>query len=241
MFLLQEYNFEIVYMPERRHVMANHLSRIDNGEPPTKINDQLSYANLFSMEILKEDYIKEKGEWGGENEGSNEDVTPCLEWYMMYVQPIEDWRKLFKEYHKYGKLLTIGTTEDGQTQIRRSSEPYIMDRDKLIQINPSEESKTCIAAQIIDEIIAEAHEQEDHHQTFENTWFTILGGPYWWPTRKKAVTNYCGECPVCLQKNEGRIHEQENDTLILDSISEDESTTEENHATNRRTSYIEYL
>ena len=98
-------------MSRRRHVMADHLSRIDNGEPPTGINDQLSDANLFSMEILKKDYIEEKREWGGENEGSKEDVTPYLEWYMVYVQPTEDWRKPFKKYLKYGRLLTIRTTE----------------------------------------------------------------------------------------------------------------------------------
>ena len=57
-------------------------------------------------------------------------LTPCLEWYMVYVQPTEDWRKPFKEYLKYEKLLTIGTTEDEQTRMRRSSESYIMDKDK---------------------------------------------------------------------------------------------------------------
>jgi hypothetical protein len=74
-----------------------------------------------------------------------------------------------------------------------------MDEKKLIRISPSGETKTCIAGQIIEEIIAEAYEQEDHHQTFENTWFTILCGPYWWPTRKKDVTSYCEDCPVCSQ------------------------------------------
>ena len=55
------------------------------------------------------------------------------------------------------------------------------------------------------------------------------------------MTSYCEECPVCLQENEGRIHEQEDDTLVLDAVSEDESTTEENNATDWRTSYFEYL
>jgi hypothetical protein len=58
---------------------------------------------------------------------------------MVYAQPTEDWRKLFKEYFKYGKLLTIGTTEDEKTCIRRSNEPYIMDGDKSIRNSPSGE------------------------------------------------------------------------------------------------------
>ena len=55
------------------------------------------------------------------------------------------------------------------------------------------------------------------------------------------MTNYYDECPVCLRENEGRIHEQKNDTLVLDAVSEDESTTEENNATYWRIPYFEYL
>ena len=116
-----------------------------------------------------------------------------------------------------------------------------MDKDKLIRVSPSGKLKTCIAGQVIEKIITEAYEQESHHQTFENTWFTILNGSYWWPTKKMDVSSYCKECPVYSRQNEGRIHEQENDTLILDSASEDESTTEENHATDWRTPYFEYM
>ena len=45
-------------MHGKRHVMADHLSRIKNREPPTGVNNQLPDANLFSMEILNN--IKEK-------------------------------------------------------------------------------------------------------------------------------------------------------------------------------------
>jgi hypothetical protein len=42
--------------------MADHLSKINNGEPLTEVNDQLPDANLFCMEVLeeKEDYIEKK-------------------------------------------------------------------------------------------------------------------------------------------------------------------------------------
>jgi hypothetical protein len=194
------------------------------------------------MEVLEEEEnYMEENEQGSEKDARKESATPCLEWYMVYVQSTKDWRKPFKEYLKYGKLLTKATTQEEQIRIRRVSEPYFMDKEKLIRISLSGETKTCIAGQIIKEIIAEVHEQEGHHQTFENTWFTILRGPYWWPTRKRDVASYCGDCLVCLQQNEGRVHEQENDTLILDSVTENESTKEENHATDWRTPYFEYL
>jgi hypothetical protein len=77
--------FEIVYMPGRQHVMADYLSRIDNREPLTGVNDQLSDANLFCMEVLEEkkDYMEKNKQWSEEDERSEESVTPCLEWYMV--------------------------------------------------------------------------------------------------------------------------------------------------------------
>ena len=63
--------------------MADHLFRIENGEPPTGVNDQLPDANLFSMELLKEDFIEEREKWSGEHKWTEEDVTVCLEGYMV--------------------------------------------------------------------------------------------------------------------------------------------------------------
>ena len=116
-----------------------------------------------------------------------------------------------------------------------------MHGEKLIRNNPSGELKTCIAGQITEQINAEAREQEGHHQTFKNTWFTILSGPYQWPTRKRYVANYYEEYPVRLQRNVERLHKQENDILVLDMVSEDESTTKKNQATKWMLPYFECL
>jgi hypothetical protein len=59
--------------------------------------------------------------------------------------------------------------------------------------------------------------------------------------KKKGRSELLWRLSGCLQQNEGRIHEQENDTLILDSVTEEESTTDDNHATDWRTPYFEYL
>ena len=87
----------------------------------------------------------EKGE---SNEGTNTSEgnnTPCVETYMVHIQPKEDRRKPFKEYFKHGQLLSPKATKEEQAHIRRASEPYIMEDDKLLRISPSGESKTCIA------------------------------------------------------------------------------------------------
>lgn len=90
--------------------MANHLSWIDNGKPSTGVNDQLPNANLFYMKILKDNYKREVEESNDKNEICKVKKMPCIEWYMMYLQPKADWREPFKKYLKYGNLLTMGTT-----------------------------------------------------------------------------------------------------------------------------------
>jgi hypothetical protein len=69
--------------------------------------------------------------------------------------------------------------------------------------------KICISGDIIHEVINEAHEREGVHHPFQQTWRLVLTTPYWWPTRRRDVWEYCQECPVCLDRNEGRITEEE--------------------------------
>ena len=45
--LFQEFDFEIVVKPGRLKDGPNHLSRIENGEEPTNIDDGLPDAQLF--------------------------------------------------------------------------------------------------------------------------------------------------------------------------------------------------
>jgi hypothetical protein len=61
--------------------MADHLSKIDNGEPPTGGNNQLPNANLFCIEVLEgEDDYMEENERGSEEDAREEEIdTPCLE------------------------------------------------------------------------------------------------------------------------------------------------------------------
>jgi hypothetical protein len=49
-------------------------------------------ANLFCIEVLEEEenYIEENEQESEEDERGEESVTPCLEWYMVYVQPTEN-------------------------------------------------------------------------------------------------------------------------------------------------------
>ena len=47
MLLLQEFDFSIIHTPGKVHAVADYLSRLENGEPPLGVNDQLPDADLF--------------------------------------------------------------------------------------------------------------------------------------------------------------------------------------------------
>ena len=45
--LFQEFKFEVVFKPGKLNVDPDHLSRIDTGEEPTGVEDDLPDAHLF--------------------------------------------------------------------------------------------------------------------------------------------------------------------------------------------------
>ena len=47
-----EFDFIVVVHPERKHLMAYHMSGIPNGEPPTWIDDDLADATLFLVDSI---------------------------------------------------------------------------------------------------------------------------------------------------------------------------------------------
>ena len=54
--LFQEYDFEIIVKPGKLNVGPDHLSRIDSGEEPSNLEDNLPDAQLFSIQIVDEYY-----------------------------------------------------------------------------------------------------------------------------------------------------------------------------------------
>ena len=54
--LFQEFDFEIVVKLGWLNGGSNHLSRIENGEEPTNIDDGLPDAQLFRVEIPNDYY-----------------------------------------------------------------------------------------------------------------------------------------------------------------------------------------
>ena len=50
MLLLQEFDFLIKHTPGKEHAIADYLSRLETGEVPTKVIDQLPDANLFAAQ-----------------------------------------------------------------------------------------------------------------------------------------------------------------------------------------------
>ena len=52
--ILLEFDFTIVVKKGITHQRANHLSRLINGEAPTRVNDDLLDAYLFNIEMISE-------------------------------------------------------------------------------------------------------------------------------------------------------------------------------------------
>ena len=49
---IQEFEFEFVVRPGKLNVGPDHLSRIDTGEEPIGVEDDLSDAHLFQIEAV---------------------------------------------------------------------------------------------------------------------------------------------------------------------------------------------
>lgn len=52
MLILLEFEFTVVVRPNQKHLMANHMSRIPNGEPRIRVDDDLVDATLFIASTL---------------------------------------------------------------------------------------------------------------------------------------------------------------------------------------------
>ena len=55
--LLQEFDFKVIVWNETKHQRLDHLSWIESGEPPLGVNDDLSDAQLFHIEIILDEVI----------------------------------------------------------------------------------------------------------------------------------------------------------------------------------------
>jgi hypothetical protein len=105
----------------------------------------------------------------GEDPSGVPDQFPDASLFMVHVQPFEDWRAPFIEYLTHGKLLSTLATPQEHTKIRHSSELFFLEERKLQRVNISEKIHECIAGDIIEEIISEAHEQDGVHYNLSST------------------------------------------------------------------------
>ena len=50
--LFQEFDFKIVVKPRRFNLGLDHLSRLENGEEPTSLDDNIPNAQLFTVKMV---------------------------------------------------------------------------------------------------------------------------------------------------------------------------------------------
>ena len=56
--MFQEFEFEVVVQPRKANVGPNHLYRVESGEDPTGIDDDLPDAHLFRLEAIPTELAK---------------------------------------------------------------------------------------------------------------------------------------------------------------------------------------
>jgi len=54
--LFQEYDFEVIVKQGKLNIGPDHLSRIEIGEEPTNIDDNLPNAQLFAIKIADDHF-----------------------------------------------------------------------------------------------------------------------------------------------------------------------------------------
>ena len=55
--LFQEFDFEIIVKLSRLNLGTNHLSRIESGEDPSNLDDNLPDVQLFAITMFDDHYI----------------------------------------------------------------------------------------------------------------------------------------------------------------------------------------
>ncbi|MCO5566805.1 hypothetical protein L7F22_020486 [Adiantum nelumboides] len=61
--LLQEFEFEVIHRSGAQHAVADYLSRLDSGEPPTGIADEFLDASLFLTGAVADEARLEQSTW----------------------------------------------------------------------------------------------------------------------------------------------------------------------------------
>ena len=54
--LFQEFDFEFIVKPSQLNVGPDHLSRIESGEEPNNLEDNLPDAQLFAIDVVNKEF-----------------------------------------------------------------------------------------------------------------------------------------------------------------------------------------
>lgn len=55
--LFQEYDFKVIVKPGRLNVGLDHLPKIETGEEPTSLEDNLPNAQLFEIKFIDDHFV----------------------------------------------------------------------------------------------------------------------------------------------------------------------------------------
>lgn len=196
---MQEFDFEVIHWPGNQHLVADYLSRLDTGEPPNGINDELPDASLFAVQqesagehsrVVSRDTESEGlGEVGS---GTEERVSDSL------GQTMWTW------YEEMLVLLNTGEmpahlSRDQRVKLAiRSRRSFKVCLGELYYRNAADVLLRCVLTNDQGAVIQEAHSGvAGGHFAGPLTAKKILHSGLWWPTLHADVHKFVRQCDAC--------------------------------------------
>ena len=168
-FLLQEFNYEVIVKPEKANANADYLSRQRGTEALEDI--QAEFSDEFRHEPdRKEDHVLHIT---GENESEFSDIIAYL----------------------VNRIYPIGLSREEKNVFQHKAAPYTIIHGILFRLGADEQLKRCLEKKERKQVMRALHSSPlGGHFAANTTANRIQSAGYWWPHLVRDVKLYVGSC-----------------------------------------------